>query len=155
MDFSNKKEQPSDIERIQMIADMNGLSLNAFARSLGYKSAQIFYDIKKGKHRISRELANKIHEKYLNFDLAWILTGHRESQNIDPNKIKEEGQNDSETIKELIEAIKRRDKHVESLIRISEKHADNFAELLNQMKKTNAHPNGDAACADASGFSEK
>lgn len=155
MEINNKKEQLTDIERIQFIAEVNNLTLNAFARSLGYKNAQIFYDIRKGKHRISRELANKIHEKYLNFDVPWILTGNCESKTINSNKTKEESQNDAEIVKELIEAIKRRDKHVEALIRISEKHADNFAELLNQMKKTTAHPNKDAACTDTSELSEE
>ena len=67
----------------------------------------------------------------------------------------EEKQKDSETIKELMAAIKRRDEHVEALIRVNEKHADNFAELLRQMKKTDAPKDDGAGCADASGFSDK
>lgn len=82
-----------------------------------------------------------------------MLTGKGEKKLSESNfakKIEE-----SETVKELIAALKRRDEHVEALIRVNEKHADNFAELLRQMKKTDA-PKGDGAgCADASGFSDK
>lgn len=154
MEIIENKSQLSDIERIQIMADMRGLSLNAFARSLGYKTAQIFYDIKKGKHRISRELANKIHEKYLEYDLAWILTGTHEKDITSHNK-PEVNETNSYTVKELMAAIKRRDEHVEALIRVNEKHADNLAELLKQMKKTDALKGGDVGCVDASGFSDK
>lgn len=154
MENFENKTQLSDIERIQIMADMSGLSLNAFARSLGYKTAQIFYDIKKGKHRISRELANKIHEKYLEYDLAWILTGTHE-KDITSHDKPEMNETNSYTVKELMAAIKRRDEHVEALIRVNEKHADNFAELIKQMKKTDVRKEGGAVNADASGFSDK
>ena len=61
----------------------------------------------------------------------------------------------AETVKELIAAIKRRDEHVDALIRVNEKHADNLAELIKQMKKATALKDDGAGCADASGFSDK
>ena len=66
----------------------------------------------------------------------------------------EEKQKDSETIKELMAAIKRRDEHVEALIRVNEKHADNFAELEANEKRMPQRTMS-AGCADASGFSDK
>ncbi|MFR7824694.1 MAG: hypothetical protein ACLU30_17005, partial [Odoribacter splanchnicus] len=70
----------------------------------------------------------------------WVLFGEGDMYTCVEEKVikEEEKQKDSETIKELMAAIKRRDEHVEALIRVNEKHADNFAELLRQMKKTDA-----------------
>lgn len=45
-----------------------------FADKLGV-SPQVFYDIKKGKHGISKALAEKIHKLDDRISVAWLLTG--------------------------------------------------------------------------------
>jgi plasmid maintenance system antidote protein VapI len=66
----------TDIEIIAKVAEYTGLSFNKLAKEIGLTSPQTFYDIKAGKHGISKELAEKIHARYLNINEAWLLTGN-------------------------------------------------------------------------------
>lgn len=66
----------TDIEVIAKVAEYTGLSFNKLAKEIGLTSPQTFYDIKAGKHGISKELAEKIHARYLNINEAWLLTGN-------------------------------------------------------------------------------
>lgn len=68
----------TDIEIIAKVAEYTGLSFNKLAKEIGLTSPQTFYDIKAGKHGISKELAEKIHARYLNINEAWLLTGNGE-----------------------------------------------------------------------------
>lgn len=68
----------TDIEIITKVAEYAELSFNKLAKEIGLTSPQTFYDIKAGKHGISKELAEKIHAKYLNISEAWLLTGNGE-----------------------------------------------------------------------------
>lgn len=68
----------TDIEIITKVAEYTGLSFNKLAKEIGLTSPQTFYDIKAGKHGISKELAEKIHARYLNINEAWLLTGNGE-----------------------------------------------------------------------------
>ena len=68
----------TDIEIITRVAEYTGLSFNKLAKEIGLTSPQTFYDIKAGKHGISKELAEKIHAQYLNINEAWLLTGEGE-----------------------------------------------------------------------------
>ena len=68
----------TDIEIIAKVAEYTGLSFNKLAKEIGLTSPQTFYDIKAGKHGISKELAEKIHARYLSINEAWLLTGNGE-----------------------------------------------------------------------------
>lgn len=68
----------TDSERIKWLEEFTGLSLNKLSSELGLKTPQTFYDIKNGKHGISKDLADKIKAKYLNINIAWLLTGEGE-----------------------------------------------------------------------------
>lgn len=129
-------------------------SFKAIAEKAGF-SSQDFTDIKTGRKALQTDFLDKI-SKMSFINKQWVLFGEGDIYTYAEAKaIEGEKQKDSETVKELMAAIKRRDEHVEALIRVNEKHADNFAELLRQMKKMDA-PKGDGAgCADASGFSGK
>lgn len=70
----------SSWERLQKVIEQSGLSINAFALSVGLKRAENLYQIKKGNHEISRDLARKITNKYCNVNEAWLLTGHGDMQ---------------------------------------------------------------------------
>ena len=68
----------NDFQRIAAVLKIVKLSARAFAIKIGLKSPQIFYDIKAGKCGISKELAAKIHENYVNINVSWLLTGEGE-----------------------------------------------------------------------------
>ena len=130
-------------------------SFKAIAEKAGF-SSQDFTDINTGRKALQTNFLDKI-SKISFINKQWVLFGEGDMYTCVEEKVikEEEKQKDSETIKELMAAIKRRDEHVEALIRVNEKHADNFAELLRQMKKTDAPKDDGAGCADASGFSDK
>jgi hypothetical protein len=62
-------------QRIEKIVNWTGLSVNAFARCIGLKRTENLYQIKKGNHGISKELAELICTKYSTINKVWLLTG--------------------------------------------------------------------------------
>lgn len=130
-------------------------SFKAIAENAGF-SSQDFTDIKTGRKALQTDFLDKI-SKISFINKQWVLFGEGDMYTCAEGKVvkEEEKQKESETVKELIAALKRRDEHVEALIRVNEKHADNFAELLRQMKKTDVQTEDAAGCVDASGFSDK
>lgn len=65
-------------ERVFNLLKYTGLSARALANRLELKGPQIFYDIKAGKCGISKDLADKIQEKFQNINKTWLLTGEGE-----------------------------------------------------------------------------
>lgn len=65
----------TDFERIKMVLEYLGISANRLSKEIKLSSPQIFYDIKAGRCGISKDLAKKIQEKFINIDAAWLLTG--------------------------------------------------------------------------------
>lgn len=138
----------TESERLKCVIEYYKMSTNKFAEYIGLKSAQNLYDVLKGRNGISKDLSEKIKALCVNVNISWLLTGEGEmlkntSETIQKTEVKDISE--SETIKELIAAIKRRDEDVAALIRTNEKHADNFAELLLLIKKTDARPGCGAA----------
>lgn len=70
--------QLTDAERIEAIKRYTGLTTNGLAIALNLKTAQTLYDILKGKHGISKGMADTITAKYLTIDTGWLLTGEGE-----------------------------------------------------------------------------
>ena len=68
----------SDYQRIENVLKYLGMSARAFSIAIGLSSPQIFYDIKAQKCGISKDLANKIQDCYLNINAVWLLTGEGE-----------------------------------------------------------------------------
>lgn len=64
-------------ERLKRVIRYSGLSTNAFARAIGLKRGENLYQIKKGNHGISRELAERIHKYYPLFSVEWLLLGDK------------------------------------------------------------------------------
>lgn len=126
----------SDSERIKRLEEYTGLSLNKLAAAIGIKSPQTFYDIKSGKHGISKDLAEKIKSKYLNINISWLLSGEGEmtthsvvqnnenGNNINGHSVKVE-QADIEkfldTIKECHELLRKKDEQIDRLLTLLEK----------------------------------
>lgn len=71
----------TDSERIIELKKFTGLSFNKLAKEIGLKTVQTLYDIERGKHGISKDVAEKIQSKYLNISMSWLLTGEGEMLN--------------------------------------------------------------------------
>lgn len=68
----------TDKERINELKKFTGLNFSRLASEIGIKTVQTLYDIKNGRHGISKELAEKIQARYLDINIAWLLTGEGE-----------------------------------------------------------------------------
>lgn len=68
----------TDSERIKELKNYSGLSYKKLADRLKLKTPQTLYDIEKGKHGISKNLADKIQAEYLDINPVWLLTGEGE-----------------------------------------------------------------------------
>ncbi len=70
-----------DSERIIKLKNFLGISYKRIAEETGLNTYQTLYDIKNGKHGISKEVADKISVRYLNINKVWLLTGEGEMLN--------------------------------------------------------------------------
>lgn len=73
-----EKKHLTDSQRIEQIIRHAGLSTNALARSIGLNRSETLYQIKNGKHGISKELSELITTRYSEISKAWLLTGEGE-----------------------------------------------------------------------------
>ncbi|MDP3452888.1 MAG: helix-turn-helix transcriptional regulator [Bacteroidales bacterium] len=139
----------TDSERVKLIEKTYELSTNALAKALNLKSAQTLYDIHKGKHGISKELAEKIHAKYLNINPTWLLTGVGDMFNAKPsNELdkSEKKQGDTVTMpREVFDMISRLTETILSQQRVIE---SDIKEMAKAFKKTK-NGNCDAGIANA------
>lgn len=62
-------------ERIEKVVCWAGLNTSSFATHIGLSSPQTLYQIKSGKHDISRPLAERICNHYPEVDFVWLFTG--------------------------------------------------------------------------------
>lgn len=68
----------TDSERIKVLKEFLGKSYNRIAEECGLKNVQTLYDIKNGKHGISKDVADQITGRYLNISKLWLLAGEGE-----------------------------------------------------------------------------
>jgi len=95
----------TDSERIRELKKFTGLNFRKLAEEIGLNTVQTLYDIKNGKHGISKEVAEKIQARYLNISIAWLLTG--EGEMLVDNQVIQNNQNgDNMTEKDYLEIIK-------------------------------------------------
>lgn len=64
-------------DRLSQVIRRSGLSIHRFAKAIGLKRAENLYQIKKGKNRISCNLAYRIHALYPMYSVGWLLTGEK------------------------------------------------------------------------------
>lgn len=62
-------------ERIEKVLKHAEMSTNYFAKYIGLARGQNLYQIKRGKNRISLDVAQKIHEKFPKFSVSWLMCG--------------------------------------------------------------------------------
>lgn len=65
----------NDKEKILELRHYTGLSLKRLAEEAGIGTPQTLYDIKNGKHGISRDVAAKINARFPEISLSWLLAG--------------------------------------------------------------------------------
>ncbi len=65
-------------ERIEKVVCWAGLNTSTFATHIGLSSPQTLYQIKAGKHDISRTLAERICDHYPDIDFGWLFAGEGE-----------------------------------------------------------------------------
>lgn len=63
-------------ERIERVICWAGLNSHSFAAHIGLHSPQTLYQIKAGKHGISRALAEKISAHYPEISFVWLVSGN-------------------------------------------------------------------------------
>lgn len=68
----------NDKERIEALKTFSGLNFNALSKFLGLSGPSVFYDIKNGRHGITKDFADKILAKYPDISRVWLLTGEGE-----------------------------------------------------------------------------
>lgn len=130
----------TDSEKIRKIEKEYNFSTRQLAVNLGLKSAQNLYDIHRGRHGISKDLASIISAKYPNISLIWLLTGEGEMlKDTEPKQIAQPS--DKEEYSRLLTIV-------ESQQRIIESQQRTMETLVNQLKKGDAHQDAPVKCAD-------
>lgn len=61
--------------RLSAVIEQAGMSTNYFARYIGLPVAENLYRIKRGLNGISRDVADRIVDKFPNISKGWLLTG--------------------------------------------------------------------------------
>lgn len=145
----------TEYQRIADLLDYLGLNALGLSKELGLKTPQIFYDIKSGKCGISKGLAQKIQEHFLNINPAWLVTGEGEMLRCN-NEARVNSSSEAASGSELIVKmmnekqiapyglLEDKDKQIEKLNRqIGRLEAE-----LEAAKRENARKGGRAECAD-------
>ncbi len=65
-------------ERIEKVICWAGLTTSSFATQIGLSSPQSLYQIKAGKHNLSRTIAERICNRYPEIDFGWLFAGEGE-----------------------------------------------------------------------------
>lgn len=65
-------------ERLERVVCWTGLNTSSFATHIGLSSPQSLYQIKAGKHQISRAIAERICAHYPEIDFGWLFAGEGE-----------------------------------------------------------------------------
>lgn len=65
----------TDKEKIIALREYTGMSLKRISEEAGLGTPQTLYDIKSGKHGISRDVATKLKIRFPKISLSWILAG--------------------------------------------------------------------------------
>lgn len=61
--------------RLESIIKWSNMTTNSFAKHIGLRHSENLYQIKRGNNGISRDLADRVVEKFPEIDKLWLLTG--------------------------------------------------------------------------------
>lgn len=74
--IEDKSEKPlTGARQIEALRHHTRLNLKRIAEEAGLSSPQTLYDIKNGKHAISRDVAQKIHARFPEINMTWLIMG--------------------------------------------------------------------------------
>lgn len=122
-------------QRIERILNHYSLTARGLSIALGFNSPQIFYDIKSGKCGISKKLAEKIQEKFVDVNTAWLLTGEGEmlkpiSNGVEIGDVFRVTSSDPEISKVDFITVAARASFVESILTATEDVVDQYPVVL-------------------------
>lgn len=80
----NKADRFAAWRRLERVIEASGLSVNSFAHYVGLRNGENLYQIRKGNYGISYDLSNRIHDKFPQYPVAWLMCG--ESETVFPAK---------------------------------------------------------------------
>ena len=69
------REKQNNWQRIEAVIKWANMSTNYFARHIGLPRGENLYQIKRGNNGISRNVAQRIVDKFPQIDKLWLLTG--------------------------------------------------------------------------------
>ena len=72
---TSPEKRLAERERLAEIIRRSGLSINAFALRIGLPRGENLYRIRRGANGISRDLAERIHARYPQYSIRWLLSG--------------------------------------------------------------------------------
>lgn len=79
-----EKQNNACWQRIEKVLKYADMSANYFAKYIGLARGENLYQIKRGRNRISLDVAQKIHRKFPRFSISWLMCG--EPELIDNNR---------------------------------------------------------------------
>lgn len=69
-------------ERLEEVIEATGHNVNSFALHIGLPRGENLYQIKRGNNRISEDVARRIHKKYPQYSVSWLMFGECEPSRI-------------------------------------------------------------------------
>lgn len=69
------QDMPEHWVRLSAVIEQAGMSTNYFAHHIGLPVAETLYRVKRGQNGISRDVAERIVDKFPNISKGWLLTG--------------------------------------------------------------------------------
>lgn len=73
------KTDYSSWRRLERVIESSGLTINSFARYVGLPRGENLYQIKRGNYGVSLGVAKKIHAKFPQYPISWLMHGEAES----------------------------------------------------------------------------
>ena len=64
---------------MERVIESSGLTINSFARYVGLPRGENLYQIKRGNYGVSLGVAKKIHAKFPQYPISWLMHGEAES----------------------------------------------------------------------------
>ena len=68
-----KKTDYSSWRRLERVIESSGLTINSFAGYVGLPRGENLYQIKRGNYGVSLGVAKKIHAKFPQYPISWLI----------------------------------------------------------------------------------
>ncbi len=81
-----KKCSDANWMRLEEVIRATGHNANSFARHIGLARGENLYQIKRGNNRISLDVAQRIHAKFPQYSVGWLMCGEGEPSRLVPDE---------------------------------------------------------------------